>query len=317
MKIIYSCYWGSYLAVVTASLHLGYLNPTKFDDKKILALPRFGRINSNDLGKLLFVGTDNKGIDVYIIGSRGAGQILKKTLCNIVEIYGHRRESIAFVDLNNFYDILLIVGSLMAKNRYLHKVGIRLIVQNIKSTYKELNSVILRTKKNIKCVNNRTWEKSKKIFYCCYGGAHSSVVAASIHLGLLPMDRIPVSSEFKCLPHYDKTESHEIGIPFFMGKDEYCTDVYILGMANQRSLVKKAILSFLMCLKVDPLNLRLVDTLDNVNLITKIGGFFSRKLGMVKIGRLLTIIGIKQKYWDFVRLVANVKKKEEKGGSTP
>ncbi|MGB3963216.1 MAG: DUF3189 family protein, partial [Tepidanaerobacteraceae bacterium] len=34
-----------------------------------------------------------------------------------------------------------------------------------------------------------------KIFYCCYGSAHSSVVAASIHLGLLPSDRVPTSRE--------------------------------------------------------------------------------------------------------------------------
>jgi hypothetical protein len=30
-----------------------------------------------------------------------------------------------------------------------------------------------------------------KIIYHCYGGTHSSVIAAAIHLGLLPEDRVP------------------------------------------------------------------------------------------------------------------------------
>lgn len=150
-----------------------------------------------------------------------------------------------------------------------------------------------------------------KIFYCCYGSAHSSVVAASIHLRLLPMDRIPASREFQWLPHYDKTESFEIGTPFYMGTDEYKSDVYILGMASQRKLVKKAVLSFLAQLGLDTRDLMMIDTLKNVNLITKIGGFTSRRLGLISIGRPLTIIGIQQKYRDFIRLVAEVKRTEQ------
>ena len=150
-----------------------------------------------------------------------------------------------------------------------------------------------------------------KIFYCCYGSAHSSVVAASIHLGLLPMSRIPTAREFKLLPHYDKTESFEIGTPFYMGKDEYNSDVFILGMASQRKLIKKAILSFLAHLGLDAQDLMIIDTLKSVNLITKIGGFTSRRLGLVRIGRPLTIIGIKQKYREFIKLVNDVKRREQ------
>jgi len=151
-----------------------------------------------------------------------------------------------------------------------------------------------------------------KIFYCCYGSAHSSVVAASIHLGLLPSNRIPSLKEFLVLPHYDKTESFEIGIPFFMGKDEYDSEVFILGMASDRRLVRKAILSFLTYLGVNTYDLMLVDTLKSVNLLTKIGGFTSRRLGFVSIGRPLTIWGIQQKYQEFVELVNAVKKMEQR-----
>lgn len=150
-----------------------------------------------------------------------------------------------------------------------------------------------------------------KIFYCCYGSAHSSVVAASIHLGLLPTNRIPTSREFTVLPHYDKTESFEIGIPFFMGKDEYDSEIFILGMASERRLIKKAILSFLTHAGVNTHDLMIIDTLKSANFLTKVGGFTSRRLGFVKIGRPLTILGIQQKYQDFVKLVTDVKKREQ------
>jgi len=151
-----------------------------------------------------------------------------------------------------------------------------------------------------------------KIFYYCYGSAHSSVVAASIHLGMLPADRLPSAEEFENLPHYDKTESYEIGTPFFMGLDEYGVEIYITGMTGERQMVIKAIYSFLKNSEIDVNDLVMVDSLKNVNLKTKIGGFISRRLGFVAIGRPLTIKGIQEKYTEFVSLVEDVKEREHR-----
>jgi hypothetical protein len=56
----------------------------------------------------------------------------------------------------------------------------------------------------------------------------------------------------------------------------------------------------------------MVNALNNVNLKTKIGGFISRRLGLVTIGRPLTIKGIQEKYAGFVTLVENTKREERK-----
>lgn len=150
-----------------------------------------------------------------------------------------------------------------------------------------------------------------KIIYYCYGSAHSSVVAASIHLGLLPDKRKPKPSHFKHLPHYDKTEQFEIGTPFFMGIDEFNSEIYILGMASERLLIKRAIVSFLEHLNVSCQEYMMIDTLKIINTVTKLGGFISRRLGFVSIGRPLTILGILQKYDDFIKLVDDVKEQEK------
>jgi hypothetical protein len=150
-----------------------------------------------------------------------------------------------------------------------------------------------------------------KIFYYCYGSAHSSVVAAGIHLGLLPLDRIPTESCFEKLPHYDETRSDEIGTPFFMGLDEYNIEIYIIGMASERKLIKNAILSLLSICGIDKKQIMLVNALKGVNMKTRFGGFASRRLGLVKWGRPFTIKGIQENYNSFIQLVTEVKQKEK------
>lgn len=152
-----------------------------------------------------------------------------------------------------------------------------------------------------------------KIFYYCYGSAHTSVVAASIHLGLLPSSTVPDASSIEKLPHYDRTTSKEIGTPFFMGIDENKVEIYIIGMASERRLIKNAILSFLQNIGIDVnQEVMLVNALKGVNIKTRFGGFASRRMGLVRLGRPLTIKGIQENYYNLVKLVADVKQEEKR-----
>lgn len=148
-----------------------------------------------------------------------------------------------------------------------------------------------------------------KVFYYCYGSAHSSVVASAIHLGYLPTDRIPEAKEFLKLPYYDKTNPYEIGKPFYIGDDDKGNQVFIIGMASERELVKRAIISYLKLNGKDVGQILMVNTLRNVNIKTKLGGFLSRRLGFVSFGRPLTIKGIQEEYVNFVDMVTGVKLK--------
>ncbi|MDI3534312.1 MAG: hypothetical protein PWQ82_677 [Thermosediminibacterales bacterium] len=147
------------------------------------------------------------------------------------------------------------------------------------------------------------------MFYHCYGSAHSSVVAASIHLGLLPSDRIPTAEEFVKLPLYDKTDSYKIGYPFYIGTDNKGIDVFVIGMLNQEKIVVNALNSILTEYGLDPKLCLMVETLKLVNITTRVGGFLSRRLKLVSVGRPLTIYGIQKNYKKFIYLVEKVKAK--------
>jgi hypothetical protein len=147
----------------------------------------------------------------------------------------------------------------------------------------------------------------KKLFYYCYGGAHTSVTCASIHLKYLPSDYVPTAMEFKGVPFYDKMENNKIGTPIYAGRDEFGWDVYFMGMRGGSLVVIPAIKSYLNENHICQDNVIFVNTLAKLHPITSIGGFSSRKLGLVPLGRPMTIWGIRQSYPSLTRLVCRVK----------
>ena len=56
------------------------------------------------------------------------------------------------------------------------------------------------------------------IIYHCYGGTHSSVMAASLHLGLLPQDKKPTGKELLALPYFDQQSGADFGKIFIWAK---------------------------------------------------------------------------------------------------
>lgn len=147
-----------------------------------------------------------------------------------------------------------------------------------------------------------------ELFYCCYGGAHTSVTCASIHLGYLPDNRVPSAAEFAELPFYDKMDNHKLGTPVYMGRDIQGWDIYIIGMKNAKTLVIPAIKSYLNVCSRDQSDFKLINALIELHPITSIGGVITRKLGLISLGRPMTIWGIRKTYPQFLKLVEEVKK---------
>lgn len=147
-----------------------------------------------------------------------------------------------------------------------------------------------------------------KIVYYCYGGAHSSVIAASIHVGMLPIDRIPTPKEILTIPYFDITPNDKIGLPLYMGIDSWGNEVYCMGWG----IYKDDILSLILLLTNEDNQFIFdhtifIDALPVADRLIKLGGFLSRRLGLVAIGRPFIMEGIQRRYFEFVRLVNTVK----------
>lgn len=143
------------------------------------------------------------------------------------------------------------------------------------------------------------------IIYHCFGGSHSSVTAAAIHLGMLRKDRIPSAQELKQLPYYDKTCDEDFGTIRYMGKDAWDHDVYILG---KKSLGDRynAILTGVAALLGHSSDILPVNCMRHVNWSMKIGGFTSRRLQVEILGRPIVIWGTQKAFYHLVKLVEEV-----------
>ena len=146
-----------------------------------------------------------------------------------------------------------------------------------------------------------------KVIYYDYGGAHSTVTAANIHLGVLPADRRPGVGTIMHQPHFDQAANSDLGKIRPMGTDDRGHEVYVCGLGGGRTALVPALLTYLALSGVDPDRVRLVDTMPTVNLLMRVGGYTSRVLHIVWLGRPLVAFGTWLSYRKKLRLVAQVR----------
>lgn len=141
-----------------------------------------------------------------------------------------------------------------------------------------------------------------KIIYHCFGGSHSSVLAAALHLGLIEKNRLPSMDEMLALPYFDKTSKKDFGSIRFMGIDEYNNEIYILGKKNVGQRYDNMLKGVAELLgKKD--EIIFVDCMTRVNLGMKLGGFTSRRMGWVSLGRPVLGRSTRKAFLDMVNLV--------------
>ncbi|NLW46948.1 MAG: DUF3189 family protein [Firmicutes bacterium] len=149
-----------------------------------------------------------------------------------------------------------------------------------------------------------------RLFYYCYGRAHSSVVAGLIHLNRLPRDRVPNVNEIISAPGFDQSNQPDIGIPYFLGKDRHNNEVFIIGFGSAPDLGLQTIY-YLLAQMGNPLEWKFYNSLASIGWLTKIGGFISKKLKVSSIGKYLAALGIQNSYSSLVELVKNVEENEQ------
>lgn len=147
-----------------------------------------------------------------------------------------------------------------------------------------------------------------KIIYHCFGGSHSSVTAAAIHLGLLPTSRTPSYQEFMALPYFDKTPGEVYGVIRLMGQTREGDEVYALGKKNLGRRLNQVFLGIAELMGVED-QVIAVNTMPYVNIIMMLGGFLSRRLGIVFLGRPILIWGTRLAFPDLVGVVKTIKTK--------
>lgn len=141
------------------------------------------------------------------------------------------------------------------------------------------------------------------------------MVAAAVHLGLLPPDRPPSPDELWSVRYFDKQDAADAGRIRLMGTDAKGNRVYILGRRNDIKVITRAVagVSRLMGIwRKD--EVLFVDTLPCVNWFMRIGGFLSRAARFKRLGRPIVIYGTQRAYPALVALAGDTRARSS-GGS--
>lgn len=147
----------------------------------------------------------------------------------------------------------------------------------------------------------------KKYIYHCFGGTHSSVLSAALHLGIVDARRCPGYRELLEIPYFDQVTAKEAGIINYMGSDAEGNHIYMLGCRNCGSLVEKIVKQTNSLCGIDNSIMKMIDTTSCLNILIITGGFISRRLGFTYLGRALLYLGIRIAFPKFTKLVQTVK----------
>lgn len=146
-----------------------------------------------------------------------------------------------------------------------------------------------------------------KIIYHCYGGAHSSVTAAAVHLGWLPSDRLPATDELNNLPYFDRPVTQDHGNIRYIGTDDSGNEIFIVGRRNASRIFENLAAGLLEIYAQPKEQFIFIDVMPYVNWKMVLGGFTSRRLGWAWFGRPVIMAGVRYSYWSIVSLVQRVK----------
>lgn len=145
--------------------------------------------------------------------------------------------------------------------------------------------------------------------YNCFAGTHSSVLAASYHLNLLPLDRPPTKGELLNLELFNKLKITDRGKFFYHGKDEEGNKVFTIGRGNSKILVPALYNFFNLLDEESPIKEKIIfsTTCNVIPLSMAIGGFTSVRLRFDLIGVPFLVIGTRQTYKNIIKIVKQTK----------
>lgn len=146
------------------------------------------------------------------------------------------------------------------------------------------------------------------IVYHDEGGVHGSLVAALLHLGILPTKTTPSINLLRSIPSFNR-KFNDYGHLVFQGQDQCGNKVYTLGRKNTGPLITNTILSVPQMMDKEKQNVICIDTSKYNNNIVRLGNFCAEGLGLKSLGDYLSAREMLKIYPQLLNMVRKTKLK--------
>lgn len=163
MIYIYNDFGGTHTTAMAAAYHLKKIAPDhKLTKEEILSVPYFNKLNSSDMGRVIFHGIDDEGNSVYTVG-RGTSKHLLPAMKNISTLLQEKyqgQEKIIFSNTSPTVPFAMTMGGLFSRWLKIDFIGVPLLVSGAKQCCKQITRLVENTKEI-----GKTAEKGVTVLY--------------------------------------------------------------------------------------------------------------------------------------------------------
>lgn len=146
MKIVYHCYGGAHASPTAAAIHLGLFPPNRWpkfaDFKKI---QYFDRMTWTEHGKLVKVGVDILGNEVYVLGRRNSPRLIIGLIREFIRLTGGNPDEYYFVNCMQKLNLFMVTGGFSSRGLGLVKFGRPIVTFGTLISYPILAAIVHRT----------------------------------------------------------------------------------------------------------------------------------------------------------------------------
>ncbi len=151
MKIVYHCYGGAHASPTAAAVHLGLMPHNRFprfsDFEKI---PFFDCTIWNEHGRLIKVGVDSAGNEVYIMGRRNSPKMVISLIRELARQNGGEPDDYYFVNCLQIFNPVMITGGYSSRAMGWVKFGRPVVTFGTMISFPILVAIVKKTVRNLR-----------------------------------------------------------------------------------------------------------------------------------------------------------------------
>lgn len=150
MKIVFHCYGGTHASPVAAALYLGRLDELRRPSlRQLMRLALFDRVPPRDFGRLIPVGTDQSGNQVYVLGCGSNPRIVLDALAGFTRLLGEDPSQLLLADVVPCINLPMRIGGFTSRSLGWVRFGRPLVAWGTQLAFPKLVALAQDTRRRV------------------------------------------------------------------------------------------------------------------------------------------------------------------------
>lgn len=150
MNIIYCCSGGTHSSLTAAFIHLNQLPIDKVPSKEEILKTPFDTIEPQDVGRIIYRGTDEFGNKIFTLSKKKAGEIVIPALIDLNRLLGFEPDNLQIANTHPAVNLLMKIGGFTSRGLKLTRLGRPIVLYGTLKTYNNLIDIVKSVKGNLK-----------------------------------------------------------------------------------------------------------------------------------------------------------------------